>query len=122
MKAYDTAEFENVKYDAVMHNLVGATMRSVRWGLMVAPMVETVGILLLCGFLVWCFTSHITIANVLPMLAPLLLIYKPVKQMSNLQVSIEVTRASLQRIWSLLDVDCRLPERQDAVRKASLLC
>ncbi len=119
VKAYNTEEFENVKYDAAMHNLVGATMRSVRWGLMVAPMVETVGILLLCGFLVWCFTSHITLANVLPMLAPLLLIYKPVKQMSNLQVSIEVTRASLQRIWSILDVDCRLPSRPDAVRKSS---
>jgi len=119
VKAYDTEEFENVKYGAAMRNLVGSTMRSVRWGLMVAPMVETVGILLLCGFLVWCFTSHVTIANVLPMLAPLLLIYKPVKQMSNLQVSIEVTRASLQRIWSLLDVECRLPERPDAVRKES---
>ena len=119
VKAYDTEGFENAKYDATMRTLVGATMRSVRWGLMVAPMVETVGILLLCGFLVWCFTSHVTIANVLPMLAPLLLIYKPVKQMSNLQVSIEVTRASLQRIWSILDVDMRLPERADAVSKPS---
>ena len=119
VKAYDTEGFENAKYDATMRTLVGATMRSVRWGLMVAPMVETVGILLLCGFLVWCFTSHVTLANVLPMLAPLLLIYKPVKQMSNLQVSIEVTRASLQRIWSILDVDMRLPEKADAVEKKS---
>jgi len=119
VKAYDTEEFENVKYSAVMRNLVGATMRSVRWSLMVAPMVEAVGILLLCGFLVWCFTSHVTIANVLPMLAPLLLIYKPVKQMSSLQVSVEVTRAALQRIWSILDVDMRLPERADAAPKAT---
>ena len=119
VKAYDTEDFENAKYGAAMSNLVGATMRSVRWTLMVAPMVETVGILLLCGFLVWCFTSHVTLANVLPMLAPLLLIYKPVKQMSSLQVSIEVTRASLQRIWSILDADLRLPERADAVEKQS---
>ncbi|MBR2355476.1 MAG: ABC transporter ATP-binding protein [Kiritimatiellae bacterium] len=119
VKAYDTEDFENAKYGAAMRNLVGATMRSVRWTLMVAPLVETVGILLLCGFLVWCFTSHVTLANVLPMLAPLLLIYKPVKQMSSLQVSIEVTRASLQRIWSILDADLRLPERADAVEKQS---
>ena len=118
VKAYDTEDFENAKYGAAMRNLVGATMRSVRWTLMVAPMVETVGILLLCGFLVWCFTSHVTLANVLPMLAPLLLIYKPVKQMSSLQVSIEVTRASLQRIWSILDVDLRLSEKPGAAAKA----
>ena len=117
VKAYNTEEFENRKYEAVMHNLVGTTMRSVRWGLLVGPMVETVGIILLCGFLVWCFMAHVTLANVLPMLAPLLLIYKPVKQMSNLQVSIEVTQASLQRIWSLLDVNFLLPEKTDAVAK-----
>ena len=121
VKAYDTAPFENAKYGAAMRNLVGATMRSVRWTLMVAPLVETVGILLLCGFLVWCFTSQVTLANVLPMLAPLLLIYKPVKQMSSLQVSIEVTRASLQRIWSILDVDMRLPERPDAAAKTAFM-
>ena len=121
VKAYDTAPFENAKYGAAMRNLVGATMRSVRWTLMVAPLVETVGILLLCGFLVWCFTSQVTLANVLPMLAPLLLIYKPVKQMSSLQVSIEVTRASLQRIWSILDVDMRLPERPDAAAKTAFI-
>ncbi len=117
VKAYNTEEFENRKYEAVMHNLVGTTMRSVRWGLLVGPMVETVGIILLCGFLVWCFMAHVTLANVLPMLAPLLLIYKPVKQMSNLQVSIEVTQASLQRIWSLLDVNFLLPEKTAAVAK-----
>ena len=50
VKAYNTEEFENAKYEAVMRGLVGTTMRSVRWGLMVAPMVETVGILLLSGF------------------------------------------------------------------------
>ena len=119
VKAYNTEEFENAKYEAVMRGLVGTTMRSVRWGLMVAPMVETVGILLLSGFLVWCFSTNVSLSNVLPMLAPLLLIYKPVKQMSSLQVSIEVTRASLQRIWSILDVDMRLPERADAAPKKS---
>ena len=119
VKAYNTEEFENAKYEAVMRGLVGTTMRSVRWGLMVAPMVETVGILLLSGFLVWCFSTHVALSNVLPMLAPLLLIYKPVKQMSSLQVSIEVTRAALQRIWSILDVDMQLPESADAVRKES---
>ena len=119
VKAYNTEDFENTKYEAVMRGLVGTTMRSVRWSLMVAPMVETVGILLLSGFLVWCFSTHVALSNVLPMLAPLLLIYKPVKQMSSLQVSIEVTRASLQRIWSILDVDMRLPERADAGRKES---
>ena len=119
VKAYNTEEYENARYEAINRRLLGTTMRAVRCGLVVGPTVETIGIILICLFLVWCFATNVTIANVLPMLAPLLLIYKPIKQMSNLQVSIESAQASLQRIWSLMDVDLRLPEKADAVRKAA---
>ena len=121
VKAYNTEEYENRKYERSNRGLLGTTMRAVRLGLLVGPSVETIGILLLCGFLVWCFAAHVTLANILPMLAPLLLIYKPIKQLSNLQVSIEQAQASLQRIWSLLDVDMTLPERADAPEKKDFL-
>ena len=39
--------------------------------------------------------------------------------MAGLQISIETAQASLQRIWSLMDVDMRLPEKADAPKKAS---
>jgi ABC-type multidrug transport system fused ATPase/permease subunit len=68
---------------------------------------------------VWCFFAGVTLANILPMLAPLLLIYKPLKQLSKLQVQIEQGRASLQRIWSLMDVDMALPENPNAVAKTT---
>ena len=119
VKAYNTEELENRRYEQVNRRLLGTTMRAVRCGLIVGPTVETIGILLICGFLVWCFMTHVTLANVLPMLAPLLLIYKPIKQMCNLQVHIETAQASLQRIWSLQDLDMTLPEKADAAPKAS---
>ena len=119
IKAYGTEEYENVKYASMNRKLLSTTMRAVRCGLLVGPTVETIGILLICGFLVWCFMAHVTLANILPMVAPLLLIYKPIKQMCGLQVQIETAQASLQRIWSLLDVDMTLPERADAREKAS---
>ena len=119
VKAYDTEEFENAKYDSVNRSLFKTTMRAVRWGLLVGPTVETIGIVLICAFLVYCFVSHVTLANVIPMIAPLLLIYKPLKQMANLQVQIETAQASLQRIWSILDVDMELPEKPNAKTKTS---
>ena len=119
VKAYDTESYENEKYAQVNRKLFGTNMRAVRWGLVVSPTIETIGIILICAFLVWCFATHVTLANVIPMLAPLLLIYKPIKQMASLQVSIETAQASLQRIWSLMDVDMRLPEKTDAAAKAS---
>lgn len=119
VKAYATEDFENAKYESVNRTLFKTTMRAVRWGLLVAPTVETIGIVLICLFLVYCFAAHVTLANVIPMLAPLLLIYKPLKQMANLQVQIETAQASLQRIWSILDVDMVLPEKKDAAPKNS---
>ncbi len=120
-KAYGTEAYENRRYEETNRKLLGTIMRAVRYGLVVGPTIETIGILLICGFLVWCFMTQVTLANVLPMLAPLLLIYKPIKQMCNLQVQIEGAQAALQRIWSLMDLDTSLPEKPDAKPKSSFV-
>lgn len=119
VKSYNTEEFENRRYSETNKYLLKSTMRGLRIGLMVGPTVETVGILLICGFLVWCFAMNVRISDVVPMLAPLLIIYKPVKQLSKLQVQLETSLAALGRIYSVLDLHMELPERPDAVRKAA---
>jgi len=58
-------------------------------------------------------------SDVVPMIAPLLIIYKPVKQLSKLQVQIENSLAALSRIYSLLDLHMELPEAPNPVRKSS---
>ena len=119
VKAYDTEEYENRRYAEANDSTLKATLRAVRWGLFVGPAVETVGILLICGFMVWCFFSKVKLSDVIPMVAPLLMIYKPLKQLSRLQVQVEQGRAALARIWSVLDVSMRLPENPDAAPKAA---
>ena len=119
VKSYDTAQYENERYAATNKYLLKSTMRGLRIGLMVRPTVETVGILLICAFLVWCFMMDVKVSDVVPMLAPLLVIYKPVKQLSKLQVQLETSLASLSRIYSVLDLDMSLPEKADPVRKST---
>ena len=119
VKAYNTEAYEERRYEEANDATLKATLRGVRWGLMVGPTVETVGILLLCVFLVWCFAAGVKLSTVVPLLAPLLVVYRPVKQLSKLQVQVEQGRAALSRLWSVLDVEMRLPERADAVRKST---
>ena len=119
VKAYNTEELEAEKYDDANNQTLKATLRSLRWGLLVGPAVETVGILLICGFVVWCFFTGVKLSMIIPMLAPLLLIYRPLKQLSKLQVQVEQGRAALTRIWSIMDVEMELPEDPAAVEKAS---
>ena len=119
VKAYHTEEYENKKYRSANKSMLKATLRSVRWGLLVGPAVETVGILLLCGFVTWCFAAGVKLSTIVPMLAPLLLIYRPLKQLSKLQVQIEQGRAALARIFSILDVRMELPQNPNAAPKVS---
>ena len=119
VKSYNTERFESKRYSSTNNYFLKSTMRGLRISLMVGPTVETVGILLICGFLVWCFAVDIKISDVVPMLAPLLIIYKPVKQLSKLQLQVETSMAALNRIYSLLDVHLELPEKPDAVSKKS---
>ena len=110
VKAYNTEDFEDRRYRDANDQTLKATMKTLRWGLLVGPSVETVGILLLCALLVWCFAIGVKLSAVVPMLAPLLIVYKPIKQLSKLQVQIEQGRAALARLWSLMDVHMELPE------------
>jgi subfamily B ATP-binding cassette protein MsbA len=119
VKSYNTEAFENERYAETNSYLLKSTLRGLRIGLMVGPTVETIGIVLICAFLVWCFAMDIKISDVVPMLAPLLIIYKPVKQLSKLQVQIETSMAALSRIYSVLDLEMELPERAAPVRKPS---
>ncbi len=119
VKSYNTEDMESRRYASTNNYFLKSTMRGLRISLMVGPSVETVGIFLICGFLVWCFVVDIRISDVVPMLAPLLIIYKPIKQLSKLQVQIETSMAALNRIYSLLDVHLELPEKPGAVSKKS---
>lgn len=119
VKAYNTETYEEERYRTANDSTLKATLRSLRWGLLVGPAVETVGIFLICVFLVWCFAKGVKLSAVVPMVAPLLIVYKPIKQLSKLQVQIEQGRAALARLWSLVDVHMELPEAPDAKTKKS---
>ena len=119
VKAYDTAEFENQRYLKANNDTLKATLRAMRWGLLVGPAVETVGIFLICAFIIWCFFTGVKLSAIIPMLAPLLIIYKPLKQLSRLQVQIEQGRAALARIWSVMDVAMELQEATEPIEKNS---
>lgn len=121
VKSYNTERYEQKKYEEANTDTLKATLRSLRWGLLVGPTVETVGIMLICLFLVWCFAIGAKLSEIIPMIAPLLLIYRPVKQLSKLQVQVEQGRAALARIWSVLDADMRLPEKPDALPKTEFV-
>ncbi len=118
VKSSDSEEGENMRFRAANRTFVKTTLRAVRLQELVRPMMEFIGVMLICLFVCWCFWKDITLDQVLPMLAPLLVIYKPVKKLAKLQVIVETAMASLTRIWSLMDLHTEILDAPDAQGKA----
>ena len=119
VKAYHTEERENAAFRVVNDGVLKSATRSLRLGLMLGPTVEAVGLIMIGAFVIWSYTSATPLSRIVPMVAPLLIMYRPIKQLSKLQVQVQTSLASLSRIFSLLDVHMELPEKVDAVEKSS---
>ena len=117
VKATNSEAFEDRSYRGIYDHLMKSTMRTLRLGLLVGPLVETVGLMLVGAFLVWCFSRDVALANIVPMVAPVMMIYKPIKDLSKLQVMVQDSMAALSRIFSTLDLHMELKESDHPLAK-----
>ncbi len=119
VKAYHSEEYENERYRVVNYHYVKSVLRAVRVELLISPIIECAGILLIFVFAVYCFFRQIAIPDIVPLMAPFLVAYQPMKKLGKVQAQIEKARAALARIYSLLDIDFILPEHPNAVVKSN---
>jgi len=119
VKAYHTEEAEKEKYRETNQQCVKIALRGTRVALLVTPMMEAATILLTVVFLAICFWKGKTLSDIIPLLAPLVVAYKPLKSLAKIQSSLESGRAALTRIYSFLDMDTSLPLAQNPVAKKS---
>lgn len=115
VKACNTEALEINRFAEKNRQVVKTTLRAVRLSLFVSPVTETVSILLAALFLLICYWGGKSFADILPLLVPFVVAYKPIKSLGKLQTSLERGRAALVRVYSLLDLDTALPEPQNPV-------
>jgi subfamily B ATP-binding cassette protein MsbA len=115
VKAYNTEAAEVSKYEDYNLKAFKICMRATRWSILVGPLTETVAFLLAAIFVAYCLSTGHGLSEIIPLIPPFLILYKPMKQLGRLQVALENGRAALQRIFSLLDVHQELEEKADAL-------
>ena len=115
VKAYNTEASEIEKYRGVTLRQYKMGMRAVRLSILVGPMTELVAMVLAGGFVALCAVQGKSFVDVIPLLPPFIILYKPMKQIGRIQIALENGRAALQRIFSLLDVHEELVEKPDAL-------
>jgi subfamily B ATP-binding cassette protein MsbA len=119
VKAYHTEDYEAERYMQANQFYVKSVLRAVRMELLITPSVECMGILLIGLFVVYCYFKQLAIHEIVPLLVPFLVAYRPLKQLGKVQAQIERGHAALNRIYSLLDTDMSLPTAPDPLRKKS---
>ncbi len=115
VKAYHTEEAEIKQYAIANLKSLKMCLRAVRLGILIGPLTETVAFLLATLFVIYSFASGHGLVEIIPLIPPFLILYKPMKQLGRLQAALENGRAALQRIFSLLDVHEELLEKPDAL-------
>ncbi len=119
VKAYNTEASEIEKYHGVTLRQYKMGMRAVRLSILVGPMTELVAMVLAGGFVALCAIQGKSFVDVIPLLPPFIILYKPMKQIGRIQIALENGRAALQRIFSLLDVHEELAEKPGALPLAA---
>ena len=117
VKAYNTEDMESYKYRKVNQHYMKSVMKALRLELLIAPSVECVGLILAAVFVFYCYFQRFAISDIIPMIVPFVVAYRPMKQLSKVQAQIERGRAALARIFSLLDTDCALPTAANPLEK-----
>ncbi len=119
VKAYHTEAYEIERYRQANVFYVKSVLRAIRMELLITPSVEATGVFLIGLFVIYCYFRHLSIHEIVPLLVPFVVAYRPLKQLGKVQAQVERGRAALARMYSLLDTDFTLPLAANPVRKAS---
>lgn len=114
VKAYNAEERENRKFNMVNRKYTKQAIRAMRLHILVSPMMELVSVSATLVFLVYSYSRGVTITELTALLAPALMAYRPIKDISKVVASIQQSMAAADRYFALLDTDTSLPEKPDA--------
>lgn len=115
VKACHTEQKEYKRFAKVNHEYVGTLLRALRYELMMSPLTEAVTVTATMIFLIYAYATGISLASLAALMAPALLAYQPVKQISQLYSNLQRSMAAADRYFELMDTDMSLPTPKNPV-------
>jgi subfamily B ATP-binding cassette protein MsbA len=109
VKAYDMESSEIRRFMEVNAKYVHSILKAVRAELMMVPLMEGLSLLLASTFFVICYAKGVQLSNLMPIALAAVVVYKPVKQLAQLNANIQRGAAAMDRIFAMVDTDTALP-------------
>ena len=114
VKAYHAEEFENQRFHQANRKYYRRVISAVRWHMLISPMTELVVVVATMFFLIYSYQMGVTVTQLTALLAPALMAYRPIKDISKVFGSLQQSMAAAERVFEMLDTDMTLPEKPDA--------
>ncbi len=104
----DRFKIENRKYFRTV-------VKGLKLELCMNPIVEIAGGFVVIGFIVYSYTQNVTLTQIIALLAPAVIAYKPVKQLSKIATYIQRSMAAADRYFDLLDTEKDVLEKENPI-------
>ena len=114
VKAYNSEDYENLRFHQAVRKYVRRSIGAIRLHMLISPMTEMVVVIATVLFLLYSYQSGVTITQLTALLAPALMAYRPIKDISKVIGSLQQSMGAADRVFELLDTDMSLPEKENA--------
>jgi subfamily B ATP-binding cassette protein MsbA len=115
IKAFHTEESEIETFKKVNKKYFKTLIRALRPELLMTPAMETVAVGATLVFLVYSYSQGITITILAQLMIPAFMAYQPIKKLAKIKAYMERSMAAADRYFNLIDMDTRLPEKENPI-------
>jgi ATP-binding cassette, subfamily B, bacterial MsbA len=109
VKAFDMEQAEQQRFCGLNSHYFRSVIKALRAELLMTPLMEALALLLGVVFFVVCYARGILLSQIVPIGFAAVVVYKPVKQLAQLNAMVQRGAAALDRVFDLLDTDTSLP-------------
>ncbi len=117
VKAFNYEKQESERFRQINQNYFRAVVKALKAEILMSPFMEIVTTILATGFITACFIFHIKLTEIIIIAVAVIAVYRPLKQLAQINAWLQRGAAALDRIFEILDVDTSLPEPANPVPK-----
>lgn len=115
VKAYNMEEEEHKRFVDANNLYFTKVQKSMKYELMVSPLMEFVGVLIICLFLIYAYLDGLVLADLLPFGVAASLAYQPMKRLGKVITNMNRSLTGAGRAFDMLDLHSELVEAENPV-------
>ncbi len=119
IKANNTEKRESERFETENRKYFKIQIRALRLHLLFSPLMEVVGIFAITVFLLYAYGNGITMTQMVMLIAPALVAYRPLKDMARVINHIQRSMASADRFFDMVDQKVEMKEAENPVTMKS---